>query len=646
MNMNVKRNVYLDMMPIKQALDILLGHFPDKIEAIERIDVEQSVGRILAEPASARFSSPAFHSAAMDGMAVWAEDTFGAGPTRPRELLLGKNAFPVNTGHLMPKGTNAVIMIEQVFELDDKRVQIEAPVFPWQYVRKTGEDIVATELLFPHGHTMTPYCIGALISGGIFEVCVYKKPRILVIPTGSELVDFRDMGGTMIKPGQVVDSNSHVIKALGEKCGAQVERHPIVSDDREALSSAVEKASLDSRYDIVLLVGGSSAGSEDYTRSVLEDKGELWVHGVTMMPGKPVLFGAVNGKPVFGMPGYPVSTIVAFEQFVSPLIHRMIGTLPEKRPEIDVEPIRKINSRLGIEEFVRVKIGKVGGRMVATPLAGGAGSITSITEADGIIRIPAQVEGLDSLEKVRAELLKPLNRIENTVVIVGSHDNTLDILADQIRYHTSCGDITLSSSHVGSMGGLMSLKKGLCHLAGSHLLDEEDGSYNLSYIRKYLSEKKVRVVNLVLRDQGLILPKGNPKKIKGIEDLGRPDIRFINRQPGSGTRILLDYKLKQAGIDHKFIDGYQLDEYTHMSVAVAVLSGAADVGLGIFAAARALDLDFIPVVTEQYDLIIDESFMDSRKIQILLETINGKPFKDRVMALGGYSTEKTGVMVM
>lgn len=643
--MKLKRNVYLDMMPIETARELLLSHFPDRLRAIETIPSDQAVNRTLAQPVFARLSAPGFHAAAMDGMAVMAEDTFGASPARPRQIQVGANAFPVNTGHVLPPGTNAVIMIEQIIEIDSTTVQIEAPVFPWQYVRKTGEDIVATELLFPQGHKVTPYCIGALIAGGVFHVSVFKRPRVLMIPTGSELVDHHDLGDKAPGPGQVIESNSYVLKALAEKDGADVKQHPHVGDDRDLLTRAVEKAASDEKYDMILLMGGSSAGSEDFTKAVLSDVGELWVHGVTMMPGKPVLFGAVKSKPVFGIPGYPVSAIVAFEQFVSPLIHRMAGTQALERPVMEVQPIRKIASKLGIEEFVRVKIGKVGERMVATPIPGGAGSITSITQADGFIRIPAHVEGLNALATVKAELLRPRRLIENTVVIVGSHDNTLDVLADQIRAMGDSGDISLSSSHVGSMGGLMALKKGLCHLAGSHLLDETDGSYNLSYIRKHLPDTRVNVVNLVLREQGLIVPKGNPKQIRGIDDLCRPGIRFINRQPGSGTRILLDYKLKQAGLDHKGIDGYNTDEYTHMSVAVAVLSGAADVGLGIFAAARALDLDFIPVVTEQYDLIIDAAYWESRSIQILLDTINSKAFKDRVMALGGYSTDKTGLRI-
>jgi putative molybdopterin biosynthesis protein len=195
------------------------------------------------------------------------------------------------------------------------------------------------------------------------------------------------------------------------------------------------------------------------------------------------------------------------------------------------------------------------------------------------------------------------------------------------------------------MGGLMAIKKGVCHLAGSHLLDVEDGTYNISYLKKYLPDTKVRLVNLVFRDQGLIVPPGNPRAIKGIEDLGRDDITFINRQAGSGTRILLDFRLKQLGIDPSDVRGYLNEEFTHMSVAVAVLSGAVDVALGIYAAAKALNLDFIPVVTEQYDLIIPEVYFESENIRILLETINSGTFKKRVEALGGYSTKKTGKVI-
>ena len=646
--MVIKRNVYLDMKTLKEAKKILMENFPAKgLLLKEMVSVPDAVGRVLSEPVTAKLSSPGFHSAAMDGIAVKAEQTFGAGEMRPKKLAVGKNAFFINTGHVMPNNTDAVIMMEHLNIIDEEIIEIEAPAFPWQNVRKMGEDIVATELIFPRNHLVTPYCIGALLSGGIFSVSVRKKPKLLIIPTGSELVDwqseeFQNTPLEDLKPGQVIESNSFVLGKMTEACGGVFVRHNILKDDREIIKKIVSDACCQD-FDIILTVGGSSAGSEDFTKSIVEDTGRVLVHGVTIMPGKPVLIGKIKDKPFFGIPGYPVSAIIAFEEFVQPLICKMLGRPEEDRPEIQVELTRKVPSKLGIEEFVRVKLGKVGDKILAIPLPGGAGCITTITEADGIIRIPNHVEGMLDKKQVTAKLLRPLASIENTIVVVGSHDNTLDLLADQIKgKHTG---LTLSSSHVGSMGGLMAVKKGACHMAGSHLLDTEDGSYNISYIKKFLPDINVKLVNLVMRDQGLIIPAGNPKKIKSVADFARDDVNIINRQTGSGTRILLDYKLKELGINPQTIHGYKNEEYTHMSVSVAVLSGTADVGLGIYAAARALKLDFIPVVTEQYDLVIPEEYFESEKIRTLLEIINTKKFQKRVTALGGYSTEKTGEII-
>jgi putative molybdopterin biosynthesis protein len=506
-----------------------------------------------------------------------------------------------------------------------------------------GEDIVATELLFPQNHLITPYCIGALLSGGIFSVSVLKKPHVHIFPTGAELVKWEEADLDHMKPGQILETNSYVLGSLLESSGGSYTRRDILPDDIDTLRKKIHNA-VTGDAQMVLTVGGSSAGSEDYTKRVIEDLGEVLVHGVTIMPGKPVIIGKINDKPVFGMPGYPVSNIVAFEQFVQPLIRAMLGQSDLLRPVLEVEPTRKIPSKLGVEEFLRVKLGRVKDRVVATPLPRGAGSITSITEADGIIRIPNHAEGLNEHEPVTAELLRPPESIDNTIVIVGSHDNTLDVLADEIR--TKKNNPTLSSSHVGSMGGLMALRRGVCHLAGSHLLDTKDGSYNISYIRRYLPNVPFKLVNLVMREQGLIVSSGNPKGINGIEDLKQKDVRFINRQSGSGTRILLDYRLYQLGIDPGDIAGYDTEEFTHMSVAVSVLSGTSDVGLGIYAAAQALKLEFIPVVTEQYDLVIPEEYFNTENIQILIETIRSESFKNRVDALGGYSTEKTGTILM
>jgi len=632
------------MKTLKEAREILFREFLlSDVLSNELLSVPDAVGRVLAEPVAAKISSPNFHLSAMDGIAVKAKNTFGAVETKPKGLLIGRDAFYVNTGHVLPENTDAVIMIEHINALDEKRIEIEAPAFPWQHVRKVGEDIVATELLFPRNHVITPYCIGALLSGGVLSVLVKKKPKVLVIPTGSELVDWRESSPEDLKPGQVLETNSFVLGKLIESSGGVYVRHEMLTDDQEKIQQAVENG-VNGDFNMVLTVGGSSAGSEDYTKGVIGNLGEVLVHGVTIMPGKPILIGKIKNKPVFGIPGYPVSAIIAFEQFVHPLLCTMLGQPETERQNAQVEPTKKIPSKLGVEEFIRVKLGAVGNKIMAIPLPRGAGCITSITEADGIIRVPNNVEGIKPREPATVELLHPLSSINNTIVVVGSHDNTLDIIADQIKAgHNS---LTLSSSHVGSMGGLMAIKKEVCHLAGSHLLDTDDGSYNISYIKKHLPNKTVKLVHLVFRDQGLIVQPGNPRSIKGIEDLSRDDTTFINRQAGSGTRILLDYKLKELGMGPGMINGYDNEEFTHMSVAVAVLSGSVDVGLGIYAAAKALNLDFIPVVTEQYDLIIPEEYFETENIKILLETINTNEFKKSVKALGGYSTEKTGEIII
>jgi len=642
--MNKKRNVYLKMKTLAEARDIILNEFNTTGQwAMETIAVTEAVGRVLAEPVHARLSAPHFHAAAMDGIAVKASDTFGSSEAQPKQLAIGKDAYWVNTGHVLPANTDAVIMVEHINVIDELALEIDSPAFPWQHIRKIGEDIVATELLFPQNHLITPYCLGALLSGGVFSVTVKKKPKVLIIPTGSELVDWQQMKDKALQPGQVLDTNSYVLGGLATESGATVVRHEPLMDDLATLTEKVRLAA-HSDADIILTVGGSSAGSEDYSKDVIETLGKILVHGVTIMPGKPIIVGNINHKPIFGIPGYPVSAIIAFEQFVQPLIDQFLGQPGKVRQTVSVEPTRKIASKLGLEEFIRVKLGLVGDRIVATPLPRGAGCITSITEADGIIRVPSHVEGIKDNDDVSAELLRPISAIQNTLVAVGSHDNTLDILADQLKAEKS--NLTLSSSHVGSMGGLMAVKKGVCHVAGCHLLDIEDGSYNVRYLKKYLPDIDVRLVNLVFRDQGFIVPKGNPKHIRGIEDICRKDIRFINRQSGSGTRILLDYRLEQSGIDAGMINGYEIEEFTHMSVAVAVLSGTVDVGLGIYAAAKALDLDFIPLVTEQYDLVIPQIYIDMKQMQILLDIINSGVFKKRVEALGGYSTKKTGTILL
>jgi len=634
----MKRQIYLDLKTVEEAKEILFSRFGGEKTKPEEIQVRDSLHRITAEPVFARFSAPTYHSAAMDGIAVKAESTYGTTERSPKTLKTGPDAVWINTGQAMPEGFDSVIMVEKVHQLDEERLEIRSPSYPWQNVRKVGEDIVAT--LLPQHHEIRPYDMGALVSAGILSVMVRRRPLVAVIPTGSELMALGDLQSPdQLKPGSIIEFNSLVLTGLIRESGAIPEVYGIVPDSEDRIAAALNRA-VDSEAHVVIINAGSSAGSKDYTVHLIAEMGEVLVHGVAMMPGKPTILGVIRGKPVIGNPGYVVSSAFSFQQFVRPLLHSLQAKrLPETK-RVKVRPSRDLPSKLGIEEFLRVNIGKVGDKLIATPLQRAAGSITSLTRAEGILRIPALSEGVSQEEAVDAELLVEEQEIERTIVIIGSHDITLDILADEVGRRGE--DVRISSGNVGSLGGLMALRKGTSHMAGSHLLDVETGEYNLSYVKRYLKGMKVSIFHLVLREQGLILPKGNPKSILSIRDLARKDVSFVNRQAGSGTRVLLDYQLGLEGIAPDSIRGYEHEEFTHMAVAVDVLSGVADCGIGIYAAAKALDLDFVSMVEEQYDLIIPSSMLGLRGVQSILHTIESGHFRERVRALGGYDPSRSG----
>ncbi|NJB68134.1 putative molybdopterin biosynthesis protein [Desulfobaculum xiamenense] len=637
----MKRNIYLDTVPMDEAVAkvraLLDRH---ALIGTETVPTHEATGRVTAEAVYARLSSPTYHSAAMDGIAVCAERTFSAREDEPLRLAPGE-FVPVNTGNALPKGMDAVIMIENVVMNADGTASIEAPAFPWQHVRRIGEDIVATELLIPQNHELNAYDIGALLSAGIWELSVRERVRACFIPTGDEVLDFHDRPEP--RPGQVVESNSQVFVSLARAWGIDARRVPPVPDRPEALTAAVTQA-LASDAHIVVIGAGSSAGAKDYTRSIMESVGTVLVHGIKAMPGKPSLLGVADaahgGKLLVGAPGYPVSAVVCFEELLAPLAAWLEGRVRGRRRTVEVELTRRVPSKLGMEEFLRVSIGHVGGKHVATPLSRGAGMITTMTRAQGICRIPVNSEGVDQGEHLRAELLVPEEALERTLVTVGSHDNTIDLLADALMGLEN--PIRIASTHVGSMGGLMAVKNGSCHMAGTHLFDPETGDYNFPFIKKYLPDMDTVLVNLAVRHQGLIVAAGNPKGITGVADLARDDVRFINRQRGAGTRILLDWHLSQAGIAPSSVAGYDKEEFTHMAVAVNVLTGAADCGLGIMAAARALGLDFAPLARERYDLLIPRACLDDPRVQAVLALIKTEDFRTRIEALGGYETALTG----
>lgn len=638
----MKRKIYLQMRSRAEARQLFLDRFADRRTEAETVAARSACGRVTAGPVSARFSSPSFHSAAMDGLAVRAEDTFGASDECPLTLRLDNGqAVLINTGHPLPSDKNAVIMIENVL-LDEANASavIRAPVYPWQHVRKVGEDIVATELLFPTGHRLRPVDIGALLTGGCATVSVRRRPRVTIIPTGNELVQLDELGDT-VPPGRIIESNSAVLAALAEQAGAEVRVTLVVADEAEAIRERL-RDELARGADLVLVNAGSSAGSADYTVQLVEEMGEVLVHGVTIMPGKPTILGVIDQTPVVGVPGYPVSAIIAMEQFVVPLLAHMQGL---DLPAVETVPAllaRDLPSPAGIEEFRRMIVGRIGDHHVAVPLKKGAGAITTLTRANGMLRIDASFEGERHGREVQIDLLVPRSQVERTILCTGSHDLSLDVLNDFLCRRDPAWP--LASTHVGSLGGIMALRDGMCHLAGSHLLDPEDGSYNTSYLRRYLPERDIRMLTLVHREQGFIVPRGNPRGIATIHDLFQDGLMFINRQAGSGTRVLLDYELSRHSLDPDDIRGYDQDEYTHMAVAVAVLSGKTDTGLGIRSAANALGLDFVPLVEERYDLLIPGEYWDEPMIRAVREVIDTPLFRETVERMGGYSTRDTGTV--
>ena len=638
----MKRNVYLDEAPLDQAVQAffaaldgrrVVGTLPG-----EPVPVDvAAMGRITAEPVFARISSPHYHACAMDGAAVKSDSTFAASERRPVTLRLGEDAIMADTGDPLPFGFDAVIMVEDLVETTDDTVTIIAPAKPWQHVRSVGEDIVATELVLPENHAIRAIDIGAMLAAGVTQVEVRRRPRVAIIPTGDELV----APGSKLRAGDIVEFNSRIIGGFVSEWGGETVFCDIVRDEFEAITQAVQQAAAES--DIVIVNAGSSAGSEDYTSAVAGRLGEVIVHGVAVKPGKPTILGIVEGRPFIGVPGYPVSASLACELFLKPLMARMLAHPVEPLPQVTATATRRIVSTPGVTEFVRVKVGDVGGKLVVTPLPRGAGAIMSLVKADGIVRVPPEIQGIDEGASVQVELLRSLNQIRRTIMAIGSHDLALDILATFLA--RAYPGMSLSSAHVGSMGGLMAMRRGEAHIAGTHLIHEETGEYNVPYVERLLDAENYALVNLVHREQGFIVLPGNPKNIAGVGDLAREGVAFVNRQRGAGTRVLLDMELGRLGIDPYAVKGYSHEEYTHMGVAASVANGAADVGLGIRSAAVALGLDFVPVSMEQYDLLTTREFLESEMMNALLAVIRSDEFKRAVLAMGGYDLSDTGKVV-
>lgn len=660
----MKRNIYLEDIPLEEAQSALDAALRDAGLAgptsAETVPVAQAAGRVTAEAIWARLSSPHYHASAMDGYAVRAQDTVGATETTPLQFNLieastdasgvDRPAQAVNTGHPLPSWADAVVMIEHTQPLigadaQQTGIEIRTSLPPWHHVRPMGEDMVATELVLPANHRLRPVDLCALAGSGHTRVPVYRRPRVAIIPTGSELVALETVGEVGPEPGQIVEYNGIVLAAQVAGWGAEAHRLPIVPDEFAAIRAAV--ASATAEHDLILVNAGSSAGSEDYTAHVVQDLGRLLVHGVAVRPGHPVIIGMIragDGRevPLIGVPGYPVSAALTGEIFVEPLLARWQGQQPYRAPTIEATVTRKVTSPTGDDDIVRVAVGQVGERVMATPISRGAGVITSLVRADGIVRIPRFSEGLDAGSTVTVHLYRSPQEIARSIVAIGSHDLTLDLLA---QFLSATGQRRLTSANVGSLGGLMALRRGEAHFAGSHLLDPESGSYNTTYVRRYLPDQEIVLVTLAGREQGWIVAPGNPRGLTGWDDAANPEINFVNRQRGAGTRVLLDYELEQRGITPEQVQGYAREEYTHLAVAAAVASGAADAGPGIRAAAQALNLDFVPLAHERYDLVIPRAFYVGELLQPLLALLHDPAFRKAVAAMPGYDVTRMGEVV-
>ena len=629
---------YLTNVPLEQAkTDYLWTLVEQGFQArTECIRVQDSFGRFTARAIYAHINAPHYACSAMDGIALYAKDSFGATETTPVTLKKGQYK-EVDTGDPIPEGCDAVIMVEELVKNEDDSVTIHAPAVPWQHIRQIGEDICAGEMILPSFMEITPAAIGARIAGGVLELDVLAKPLVGIIPTGDEIIP----PCTDPKPGDILEFNSAIFSAMLTTWGAEARVYPIVPDKYSEIRDMLQKAV--GECDMVLLNAGSSAGRDDYSSIAVREVGQVLYHGSAIKPGKPAILGYKGAVPILGVPGYPVSGIIVIDELLRPLIDRWYGRQSDTGSRTRAKLTRPVVSGLKYQEYVRVRMGYVNNSLMASPLPRGSGVVSSFMKADGMIEVPQGTEGYTAGEEIRVRMLTEKQRLKNTLVVIGSHDPLLDELADLI--HRDNRRLFLSSAHVGSMGGIMAVRRGEAHAAGIHLLDTETGEYNRAYIKKYFPHGGVYLVRCVGRQQGLMLQKGNPLGITAFADIAKNEVRYVNRQKGSGTRILMDYLCDRYSVDREEVYGYEREEMTHNSVAVQIAGDSADAGMGIYATARLYGLDFLPICVEEYDLLIPDKVWDSGIVRHMIRTLKSEAFKNRIEALGGYTLDHPGEII-
>ncbi len=651
------RKIFRELVSIDEAIKRLYRNYKPK-RFVEEVSLSKAFGRIAAKDIYSNIDIPPFDRATMDGFAIKAEDTFEAEEDNPVNLKVvgyieaGSNpkveikageAVEISTGAPIPKGANAVVMVEFTSR-NDNEVYIYKPVTPGENIMAAGSDIMAGEMIVRKDTVLTQREIGVLSAAGFDKVEVYKKPKVAIISTGNELVK----PGDKLDYGKIYDVNSYAICAAVEENGGEAIFLGIARDDEKEIRAKIAEGL--KIADIVICSGGTSAGVGDMMYRILNswDPGII-VHGVAVKPGKPTIIAICNEKLVFGLPGYPTSALMIFEIFVAPLIRKIAGISVEKR-RVNAKLPTKVFSSIGRREFLPVNVVEGTEGYTAYPVSGHySGAITALSETDGFIEIPENRAFLESGEEVEVNLFSNELKIAD-LMIIGSHCIGIDVLLEILRKKKP---IFAKVINVGSSGGLMAIKRGEADIAGTHLLDES-GVYNIPFLKKYGLIDDVYLIKGYLREQGFIVKKGNPKKIKGFEDLLRDDVSFINRNPGSGTRILLDMELRKLAEKNsmKFeelkskIDGYNIEAKSHTAIAVAVLMGKADVGLGIKTVASRYGLDFIPVRGEEYDFVIRKERMSKEAIKLFLNVLRSEEFKKALEKIDGLiATNETGKIV-
>jgi putative molybdopterin biosynthesis protein len=600
---------------------------------------------VLAEDVTSRRNVPHYTASAVDGYALQAASTAGASAATPVTLPTDppERFSWVNTG--MPienlPGADSVVMVEDT-SLEGGApgaLKIYRSLTQGENVRAVGEDVMNGQLLACRGDRVTPALASLFLCAGVESVSVRARPRTIFIPTGNEIVDKgRWLSGGKIEAGLAVDSNSAYARAMFSSWGYSLDIGSILPDDPDVIAHAVSDAAQD--YDLVLVSAGSAKGKRDHSAEIFERLGRMLFRYVRAKPGRPAMAAEISGTPVICLPGFPMSCAVTLWSLAYPLLKSLSGEQIGADPiseaigsgeAIEAAFMAQHSSQQGVAEWLRMKCADVDGKRLCWTLSAGASVLWALAESDGIALLPEETLECPKGTKVSIRVTRPLD-LSRRLLFQGSDDPAVSLLAPIVK----AAGMEFVIRAVGSMGGLAALGRGEAHLAAAHLLDASDGTYNTSYIGRFAEGRNWRRLLIFRRMQGIITAPGNPKGIRDFSDLASGRAVFENRQPGAGTRVLLDYMLRQNGLTGDDVPGYGRISITHMEAANKVASGVADATLGIKAAADAMGLCFIPIAQEPYELVFSENFDAHPASPVLLDAIGSEAWRGAVKRMGGY----------